>query len=185
MQEGEQLIAAVMRHMLFRQHQKPDQLVRRDELNKIIQNNYKARHAPDIALFIVWLLQIVGLAWRGICAGLEEEEQHLLVASRCCGGWWFWWLRSYGSGNRCMMGMKSKSTCQATGIGEIKRGSACFVFVATQRCCVLLQDGKKSANLGNFIIKHAQAKFAEIFGLEMKNVDLFPASGPSGKPKGG
>ena len=40
-QEGEQLVAAVMRHMLFRQHQKPDQPVRRDELNKIIQNSYK------------------------------------------------------------------------------------------------------------------------------------------------
>ena len=45
-QEGDQLVAAVIRHMLFRQHQKPDQPVRREELNKIIQSNYKARHAP-------------------------------------------------------------------------------------------------------------------------------------------
>ena len=37
MQEKEQLIAAVMRHMLFRQKQKPDQPVRRDELAKLFQ----------------------------------------------------------------------------------------------------------------------------------------------------
>lgn len=34
-------MASVMRYMLFRQHQKPDQLVRRDELSKLIQSNYK------------------------------------------------------------------------------------------------------------------------------------------------
>ncbi len=37
LQEKEQLIGAVMRHMLFRQKQKPDQPVRRDELAKLFQ----------------------------------------------------------------------------------------------------------------------------------------------------
>jgi len=36
-QEKEQLIGAIMRHMLFRQKQKPDQPVRRDELAKLFQ----------------------------------------------------------------------------------------------------------------------------------------------------
>ncbi len=40
MQEKEQLIAAVMRHMLFRQKQKPDQPVRRDELAKLFQVDF-------------------------------------------------------------------------------------------------------------------------------------------------
>ena len=37
MQEKEQLIGAVMRYMLFRQKQKPDQPVRREELAKTFQ----------------------------------------------------------------------------------------------------------------------------------------------------
>lgn len=53
------------------------------------------------------------------------------------------------------------------------------------RRCVLAQDGKKSANLGNFIIKHAQAKFADIFGLEMKEVLLVPAARAGGNTRGG
>jgi hypothetical protein len=36
-------VATLMRHMLFRQHQKPDQPVRRGELTSLVQGNYKAR----------------------------------------------------------------------------------------------------------------------------------------------
>ena len=50
---------------------------------------------------------------------------------------------------------------------------------------MLAQDGKKGLFLGNFIIKHAQAKIADIFGLEMKEVGLVPAAKAGGKTKGG
>ena len=41
MQESDQLVASVMRLMLFRQHQKPDQPVRRGDLTSLVQGGYK------------------------------------------------------------------------------------------------------------------------------------------------
>ncbi|CAL8471342.1 g10884 [Coccomyxa elongata] len=54
-EEAEQLVASVMRYMLFRQHQKPDQLVRRDELSKLIQSNYKdgAKRGGTLGTYVI------------------------------------------------------------------------------------------------------------------------------------
>lgn len=53
--QTEQLMAPVMRYMLFRQHQKPDQLVRRDELSKLIQSNYKdgAKRGGNLGTYVI------------------------------------------------------------------------------------------------------------------------------------
>ena len=54
-QETEQLVASVMRYMLFRQQQKPDQLVRRDELSKLIQSNNKdgGKRAGNLGTYVI------------------------------------------------------------------------------------------------------------------------------------
>lgn len=90
-----------MRHMLFRQHQKPDQPVRRDELNKIIQNNYKARRAP-------WNDHVNDSCWDAPLAGSKCLEEGLrertaiggctiaLLQEQTVDGWWG---KACGSGN--------------------------------------------------------------------------------------
>jgi len=57
-QEADQLVARVMRFMLFRQGQRPDQPVRRDEIAKFALGTRAAAHLRYQALPIIQLAQV-------------------------------------------------------------------------------------------------------------------------------
>lgn len=67
MQEKEQMIGEVMRHMLFKQKQKPDQPVRRDELAKLFQVGC-APALPGPQLYDLWALQPFQHSSKALCA---------------------------------------------------------------------------------------------------------------------
>ncbi|KAK9918094.1 hypothetical protein WJX75_001231 [Coccomyxa subellipsoidea] len=82
-EESDQLVAAVMRYMLFRQHQKPDQLARRDELSKLIQSRYKdgGKRGGNLSGYVIAQAQ----ARFPVIFGLEMKMVEIAPASRAGG----------------------------------------------------------------------------------------------------
>ncbi|EIE19686.1 MAGE protein [Coccomyxa subellipsoidea C-169] len=82
-EESDQLVAAVVRFMLFRQHQKSDQLVRRDELGKLIQNTHRdgGRRSGNVSAYVIAQAQ----AQFPVIFGLEMKMVEILPASRAGG----------------------------------------------------------------------------------------------------
>ncbi len=82
-QESDQLVAAVVRFMLFRQHQKSDQLVRRDELGKLIQNTHRdgGRRSGNVSAYVIAQAQ----AQFPLIFGLEMKMVEILPTSRAGG----------------------------------------------------------------------------------------------------
>ena len=88
-------MAAVMRHMLFRQHQKPDQPVRRDELNKIIQNSFKVE-ILRLNMRMKSCCSLLAGKERGSMLEQEDNAKYLphgaALKTLCC----LWVVESYG-----------------------------------------------------------------------------------------
>lgn len=76
-------MSAVMRYMLFRQHQKPDQLVRREELSKLIQSRNKdgGKRAGNLGTYIIANAQ----ARFPVIFGMEMKMVETMPANRAGG----------------------------------------------------------------------------------------------------
>lgn len=74
-QETKKLVAEVMRHMLFKNHQQPNVPVRREELAGLITKTYKQRHLPSM---------IITLAQKKLLAtfGFEMKEYVRMKSSK-------------------------------------------------------------------------------------------------------
>lgn len=98
-----------MRYMLFRQHLKPDQLARRDELSKLIQSRYKdgGKRGGNLSGYVIAQAQ----ARFPVIFGLEMKMVEIAPASRAGGkahakGVLVAFCRKYRNGNlhhRCIV----------------------------------------------------------------------------------
>ena len=74
------MVAAVMRHMLFKKHQKEDQPVRREELNKLISKD-GVKKAGNLANYVLAQAQAKFL----VLFGLEMKLVEVMASSRATG----------------------------------------------------------------------------------------------------